>query len=183
MSRLGSSQIEQTLTACPIRAQHSAQPRSLTAIRGQPFPFHVKKPPSQRLRGFRLPSWPCEFDSRHPLHSKIPSRLALSAAPGPKMARRLRALGPLWTHLLEFTFDPELQRIRAIPPARRVTRTGCPARKAAPSTVRPPSRPADSSSSHPPAAQHAIGLSQKGRRAARTARTCGKPFVLRSVRH
>ena len=40
------------LTACPIRAQHSAQPRSLTAIRGQPFPFHVKKPPSQRLTGF-----------------------------------------------------------------------------------------------------------------------------------
>ena len=43
-----------------------------------------------------LPSWPCEFDSRHPLHRKIPSHLPLSSSRGPKMIRRLRALGPLW---------------------------------------------------------------------------------------
>jgi len=63
-----------------------------------------------------LPSWSCEFDSRHSLRSKIPSRLTLSAA-----------LGPLWPHLLEFTFDPELQRIRdlAIPLARRVLVNQC----------------------------------------------------------
>jgi hypothetical protein len=43
------------------------------------------------------------------------------------MARRLRALGPLWPHLLEFTFDPELQGIRdlAIPLARRVLVDQC----------------------------------------------------------
>ena len=31
---------------------NTAHPRSLTAIRGQPFPLHVRKPPSQSLTGF-----------------------------------------------------------------------------------------------------------------------------------
>jgi hypothetical protein len=43
------AKIEQSLVACPIRAQHCAQLRSLTAIRGQPLPLHVRKPPSQSL--------------------------------------------------------------------------------------------------------------------------------------
>jgi hypothetical protein len=32
-----------------------------------------------------LPSWPCEFDSRHPLHSEIPSHLVISDANPNKM--------------------------------------------------------------------------------------------------
>jgi hypothetical protein len=35
--------------ACPIRAQYPAQPRSLTANRGQPFSLPVRKLPSQSL--------------------------------------------------------------------------------------------------------------------------------------
>ena len=43
------------------------------------------------------------------------------------MIRPLRALGPLWPHLLEFAFDPELLRIRdlAISLARRVLVDQC----------------------------------------------------------
>jgi hypothetical protein len=41
-----------TFAACPIRAQYSVQSRSLTAIRGQSLPLHVRKPPSQSLKVF-----------------------------------------------------------------------------------------------------------------------------------
>jgi hypothetical protein len=40
-----------------------------------------------------LPSWPCEFDSRHPLHRKIPNHLPLSSARGPKDDPSTASLG------------------------------------------------------------------------------------------
>ena len=55
--------------SCPILRALA----SLMASHGQPFPLHERKPPSQRLSGC-LPSWSCEFDSRHPLHSKMPGQ-------------------------------------------------------------------------------------------------------------
>jgi hypothetical protein len=47
----GSSQIEQWLVACPIRAQDCAQQQSSTAIQGQHFGLHGKKLPSQSFLG------------------------------------------------------------------------------------------------------------------------------------
>jgi len=91
----------------------------LTGHSGPTAPTASRAPnPTRRI----LPSWPCEFDSRHPLR-----REALVAS---LFLRRLAQRWPVdsepWAlygpHLLEFTFDPELQRIRdlAIPFARRV---------------------------------------------------------------
>jgi hypothetical protein len=88
-----------------IKSNSSRAPGPLRAL-SQPEPMTVprgasrsnRRPHPSRLgwaRGF-LPSWPCEFDSRHPLHSTIPIHHVLSTAPDPKMIRRLRALGPLW---------------------------------------------------------------------------------------
>jgi hypothetical protein len=74
-----------------------------------------------------LPSWSCEFDSRHPLHSKSLVGLVFLRP----LAQRWPVDSEPWAlygpHLLEFTFDPQLQRIRdlAIPLARRVLVDQC----------------------------------------------------------
>jgi hypothetical protein len=86
-------QIEQQSHAGPFAGP---KPESMM-VPGGARRSDLKAHPSrlEQVRRF-LPSWSCEFDSRHPLHSTIPSHHALSTAPDPKMIRRLRALGSLW---------------------------------------------------------------------------------------
>ena len=57
--------------SCPI---YAVQLRSLVANDGQPFPLHARKLPSQSVPVL-VPSWSCEFDSRHPLQCIAPNQV------------------------------------------------------------------------------------------------------------
>jgi hypothetical protein len=55
-------------------------PRRMPVIQGQLRAVPDDSSPACRRSGRDLPSWPCEFDSRHPLHNKTPSQGDIGAS-------------------------------------------------------------------------------------------------------
>ena len=92
--------------------------RSVAVIQGQLEAPADDSVPTRERTGRDLPSWPCEFDSRHPLPRKALRYLPLSSSRGPKMIRRLRALGPLWAISLSSRSIRNYNHPRSRDPAR-----------------------------------------------------------------